>query len=206
MLHGYKYHTSTTVSPPHISTAISSGQGQAAAIQLSSPATHVLWTYSWLKTDSWHFLPSVHTLHISHIISFGHPACFVLSFSSHSDILHKNPSFDSCFFTYFVYFYQSNRFHTLSTRFLPHFHRASASSVSPWAFCLGPRGNRCLLPPREESVTASRRMPSRGRHVECPRHRQFAQLLATPKENYDRTLKMMTNSTNHDKNGTYSNI
>ena len=201
MLHGYKYQIVSDyllrISLPHIS----SGQGQAAAIQLSSPATHVLWTYSWLKTDSWHS-----SFCVTSCQSFGHPACFVLRFSSHSDILHKNPSFDSCFFIYFVYFYQSNRFHTLSTRFLPHFHRASASSVSPWAFCLGPRGNRCLLPPREESVTEGRRMPSRGRHVECPRHRQFAQLLATPKENYDRTLKLMTNSTKHDKIGTYSNI
>ena len=98
-------------------------------------------------------LPSVHTLHHISCQSFGHPACFVLSFSSHSDILHKNPSFDSCFFTYFVYFYQSNRFHTLSTRFLPHFHRASASSVSPWAFCLGPRDkiDASCLPEKNQS-------------------------------------------------------
>ena len=56
------------VSPPHISTAISSGQGQAAAIQLSSPATHVLWTYSWLKTDSWHSSFCAHVTYITYHI------------------------------------------------------------------------------------------------------------------------------------------
>ena len=145
MLHGYKYHTSTTVSPPHISTAyLFRPRPSCRHPGCRARATHVLWTYSWLKTDSWHFLPSVHTLHISHIISFGHPACFVLSFSSHSDILHNEIHLLIVAFSLTLCTSINPTVSThFPTRFLPHFHRASASSVSPWAFCLGPRGNRC---------------------------------------------------------------